>query len=382
MVDIKYLADEVARLAEESSKLNPSKLKDLEKLKSKIRINLHKIRKEVETEKSLKKDPLIEIERIKQLSKIYHKQKEIKKDELKIDYTIYKTNELGMFANKLFEKHSVRLQKKYKGFFDKLYYDLISSNIKIISKTYISLILLGTLAAFIFSFLLLVVVLKGNIIFSIVRGLFLAVIIAALTFLGIYFYPSTVVNQRKRQIKNDLPFVILHMSAIAGSGANPISMFNLILKSDEYPGIKGEIKKIVNYVNLYGYDLTTAMKVVSLTTPSKDFKELLNGLVTTIETGGSLKEYLRAKSQDTMTTYKLDRTKYVESLAAYSDVYTGMLIAAPLLFFTVLAIIQGVGGGSIAGISVKTLAIIGTFVVLPLLNLGFMVFLNLTKIEK
>ena len=82
------------------------------------------------------------------------------------------------------------------------------------------------------------------------------------------------------------------MGAIAGSGASPISIFNLILNSGEYKGLEGEIRKIVNYVNLFGYDLSTALKAVSLTTPSQEFKDLLTGIIASTETGGDLKSYL------------------------------------------------------------------------------------------
>ncbi|MDD5254058.1 MAG: type II secretion system F family protein [Candidatus Nanoarchaeia archaeon] len=399
MNDIKQIANKISKLADEAEQISKDKTKStrdtessLDRIKNDIRDQLNLIRAETRFEETKKinplkskqeyLDPLVEIEKIKEVGSRYRKGKEIKKEKIKIDYTIYKTSKLGIFANKLFEKYSIRLSKQYKNFFDKLSFDLIASSMNILSKTYISLILLGTMASLIFFFLFFLVILKGNIIFTFVRALFLSIILGGITFLVIYFYPSTIVNQRRRAIKNDLPFVILHMSAIAGSGAHPIAMFNLILGTEEYPGVKGEIKKVVNYVNLFGYDLTAAMRAVALTTPSRDFKELLDGMITTIETGGNLKEFLKAKSQDTMNTYKLERKKYVESLAAYSDVYTGMLIAAPLLFFTVLAIIQGVGGGSIAGVSVKTLAIIGTFVAIPLLNLGFIVFLNMSRPEK
>lgn len=170
------------------------------------------------------------------------------------------------------------------------------------------------------------------------------------------------------------------MSAIAGSGANPISMFNLILTSGEFKGVEGEIKKIVNYVNLFGYNLSTSLKLVSTTTPSKEFREFLNGLVTNIETGGDLGQYLNAKASDAITTYKLDRKKYVDTLSTYSDVYTGVLIAAPLLFFATLAIIQ-VLGGEIFGITAKTIAVIGTFIVIPVMNIVYLLFINIIQPE-
>ena len=221
---------------------------------------------------------------------------------------------------------------------------------------------------------------KGNIILTVIGTVFLAIFVFIVVFGVFYMYPGMVTKSMSKRIKDDLPFVIVHMNAVAGSGAHPISMFNLVLNSKEYKGIEGEIKKIVNYVNLFGYDLSTALKAVAKTTPSKDFRELLNGLVNTVETGGSLKEYLDAKASDALVNYRLERKKYVESLSTYSDVYTGLSIAAPMMFFLVLALINlPILGGTIFGLGVPILASVGTYVIIPLLNIGFIVFLNIIQ---
>ena len=305
-----------------------------------------------------------------------------KKKELtsNIPYTLYEINDLGRISNQFVEKLTIKLTSNYPQFFQELSYSLKVSGIKILSKTYISIMIFLTICSSMFFFLLALAFLKDFILFRIAKALMLSLVLAISTFFAVYYYPLITANSIKGKIKNDLPFVIIHMAAVAGSGAQPISMFNLILSSEEYQGIKGEIKKIVNYVNLFGYDLSTALKAVASATPSKEFKELLNGIVTTIETGGSLKEYLDAKAEDALTTYRLDRKKYVETVATYSDVYTGLLIAAPLLFFVTLAIIQGIGG-AIGGISANTIATVGTFLVIPLFNLGFIIFLNTIQLE-
>ena len=165
------------------------------------------------------------------------------------------------------------------------------------------------------------------------------------------------------------------MSAVAGSGAQPISIFELIADSKEYPELRKEIKKILNYTNLFGYNLTNALRNVAATTPSKELKELLNGMISTIETGGDLKDYLKEKAADTLNTYKLDRKKQVEALSTYSEVYTALLIASPLLLLITFAIINSIGG-KIAGLPVTTAAWIGILVFLPMLNIGFMIFVS------
>ena len=53
---------------------------------------------------------------------------------------------------------------------------------------------------------------------------------------------------------------------------------------------------------------------------SKPFKELLNGMVATIESGGDLKDYLRNKAMDAMNNYRLERKKYVQSFPEVTEV--------------------------------------------------------------
>jgi flagellar protein FlaJ len=168
------------------------------------------------------------------------------------------------------------------------------------------------------------------------------------------------------------------MSAVAGSGTPPINIFKLILESEDYKELGGEIKEILNYVNLFGYNLSTALRSVAAVTPSPRFKELLNGMVSTVETGGNLKNFLNQKAEESLNTYRLERKKYVETLSTYSDVYTGVLIAAPLLFVVTLAIINVIGG-SIGGLSVDFLAKVGVFGVIPFMNVAFLLVLDVMQ---
>ncbi|MDP2908442.1 MAG: type II secretion system F family protein [Nanoarchaeota archaeon] len=303
------------------------------------------------------------------------------------DYTVYEANPYGKLANSFVEEYSEKLIKSMPKMYENLVHALRTSDTKILSKTYVSMMLF---TAIIVSFVTLLTALLISLfgaeitIFKIIQTIFQSITLSAVagiaTLAVFFFIPVSQANTRRRQIKNDLPFVIIHMAAVAGSGAHPISMFNLLFSSGEYKGLEGEIKKIINYVNLFGYNLSTALRTVALTTPSEEFRELLLGLVTTIETGGSLKDYLTAKADEAMVNYRLERKKYIEILATYADVYTGILIAAPLLFFVTLAIIQMMGG-AIMGLSVNIIATVGTYAILPLLNMAFIVFLNFTQPE-
>lgn len=316
-----------------------------------------------------------------QFLKRYMKKKSKKETQVatRVDYTLYETTSFGKVSNRFFEKTTVSLTKNYPEVFAGLIKSLRASGIKILSKTYISMMLFSSLLAFIGISLITAVFFKHDILLlQILRGLLIGALGAVVTAVIFYFYPDSVASTRERAIKRDLPFAIINMAGVAGSGGKPISIFKTLLTSNEYPGLKDEIKKIVNYVNLFGYDLSTALRAVARRTPSLRFKDLLDGIVNTIESGGDLRDYLQTMANEALATYRLERKKSVESISTYSDIYTTVLIAAPLLFFVTLAIIQTMGG-EIGGLSVSTLATVGTYLVIPLLNVGFIIFLSVVQ---
>jgi len=187
-------------------------------------------------------------------------------------------------------------------------------------------------------------------------------------------------NDRKNKINQELVFAMVHMAAVAGSGSQPIKIFQLLVDSNEYEELGEEIKRVLNYVNVFGYNLTNALKSVAGTTPSPDLKELFNGMISTIETGGDMRQYLDDKSNDSLTKYGFSQKKHLETIATYSEVYTGFLIAGPLLFIVTFAILEKISP-MISGIPISTLATMGTFVLLPLLNVLFILLLETSKGE-
>jgi archaellum biogenesis protein FlaJ (TadC family) len=103
-------------------------------------------------------------------------------------------------------------------------------------------------------------------------------------------------------------------------------------------------------------------------------------MVSTTQTGGDIKAYLAQKSEEAMLNYKLDRQKYTETIATYSDIYTGILIAAPLFFVAALSMVSLLGG-KIGGMGVSTVIVLGTYVAIPIMNVFFLAFLELTQPE-
>jgi pilus assembly protein TadC len=332
-----------------------------------------KVNQEIGLTKSDVLDPYLLEKQIKEIKSIISKKKP----------DVYKASTLGYVANLTVRKLSIYFIERYPGFFKRLYTAVRYANLKVLANTYINIMFFLTIVISLFSVPLLTVffAFQGEPIgMAVLKIIGSSLSIGASVFGLCYYYPFMAAKSRKRSINTNLPFAIDHMASVIASGVNPATMFKLISNSSEYGEISVEIEKVTSYIEFFGYDILTALKAVSLTTPSEEFKEFLDGFVSTIETGGDLKEYLSQKSQEALLNYRLERQKYVESLSTYSDIYTGVLIAAPLFFVTALSLVS-VLGGTIGGMSVNSLITIGTYLVIPGMNILFLVFLEFNQPE-
>jgi archaeal flagellar protein FlaJ len=328
--------------------------------------------KEISTKQDVLNPYLLE-KQIKELKHIISK----KKPE------IYKANSLGYLANITVRKISIYFIEKYPGFFKKIYQSVRYANLKILANTYINIMFFVTMIIGIVFFPIFIIFFAfqgGHFGLVFLKTMLGTTMMSGIAFgLGSY-YPNIKAKARRTSINTNLPFAIDHMASVIASGVSPAVMFKLISNSREYGDISIEIEKVSNYIDFFGYDILTALRAVALVTPSQQFKEFIDGFVSTIETGGDIKEFLTQKSQEALLNYRLERQKYVESLGTYSDIYTGVLIAAPLFFVVALSLVS-VLGGKIGGVSVNTIITIGTYLVIPAMNILFIIFLELNQPE-
>ncbi len=261
---------------------------------------------------------------------------------------------------------------------------LSESDLKVLAKTYVSSAILSSLISFliiaIFSPLLISIVFGQFNYMFILMGLGFGVVMGGLVFAVFYGIPFYKASQRKRNINANLPFAINHMAAIASSGVPPIVIFRLLTGFKEYGEVSKESQKVVRNVDVFGQDLITSIRSVASNTPSHSFQELLESIVSTISTGGDLKKSLKDKAEKALFDYRIKRQKYVEQLSLYADFYTALLIAAPLFLVAILAIMSMIGG-TVAGLGIPQVITLGVYVLIPLANIGFLGFIQLTQPE-
>ncbi len=273
-----------------------------------------------------------------------------------------------------------KLVDKYSNYFQPLRESLIMADTKMLFRTYLSIVFFLTLLVFIIVFILTLafsLYFKLNIILTVSGLIIVPSFFSALTFFLYYTYPTSMMEKRKSDIEANLPFAINHMAAIAESGVPPRVIFKVISQFKEYGEVSRESRKIARNIEVFGLDEIRAIKDVASRTPSAQFKDLLYGILTAIQTGGSLKNFLKEESERIMFEYKLKRNKYLQQLSIYADFYTALLVAAPFIFVIILPLL-GMLGGKIFGFTAQELVDFGVYGLIAL-NLGFLVFLQLTQ---
>ncbi len=304
-----------------------------------------------------------------------------------------KPNAYAKISNKFFRKYSNELIAK--GYFEKLNSDLRKMSSPFVLGTYISMLFFTMLISFIFSIFLFIFLLffnlspmlpiitsyEGGILIRILQTFWIMFAIPLLVGILFYFYPSSEGKSLGSKINQELPFITVHMSAIATSGIEPISIFKILLKSGEYRYTNIEFRKLMNLVNFHGRDIVTALKSVSKSSPSSKLRELLDGLATAITSGGSLHDFLDKHADTLLFDYKLERERYTKLSETLMDIYISIAIAAPMILLMLFVIIGSTGGMmNFFGLGTDILSLL-IILAIVVLNIGFLIFLRIQQPE-
>jgi len=288
---------------------------------------------------------------------------------------VIKASPMAHVSNKIFYKLSKKLSKTT--LFKSVEKDLRKANMPYLLSSYISMVLLVTSLTFLISFAISFFFITSPL--NIVRNLLIAIALTATSFFLAVSWPASIISSNNKKIEAELPFAVSHMAAIASSKIEPSKIFSIMSLAKEYKLFSSEAKKVINQINIYGYNLTTALRNSAKSCPNKNLSELWNGMATAITTGGNLSTYLKEKSKSILLDYKLTRERYTNVIGLYSDIYTALLIAAPLILMLLL-VIMSVLGSSFIGMPISTLSNIG-IIGIAVLNIIFLVFLHFTQPE-
>jgi archaellum biogenesis protein FlaJ (TadC family) len=279
------------------------------------------------------------------------------------------------FAFKLIGDKTARFLPLFKD----LDQSLLRSGLRTNFKAYVSLTLLAslliTLSVGVVSSLLFVMfrVPFGS---SLLFGVGAALFTSASSVIGFFLYPIYRADKHKRELDDELPFMTGYLSILASAGVGPEKMFHSLATLSAPLAASTEARDVVTNVSLFGMDIISALEKTSNRTPSQKLRDMLEGLISTIHTGGNLSGFLRERFKTHMKLKRVSLKKFSDSLSVLSEVYVALLLTGPLLFVIMLSIMSVLGGGGLMGLSSELLLSLLTYIAIPFCALIFLVILD------
>lgn len=189
-----------------------------------------------------------------------------------------------------------------------------------------------------------------------------------------YIFPVMKVTNRASIIRDMLPFAVMYLSTLAGTGSSISEMFENLAKVDEYGEVSEEAAKIHRDIDTFGMDINEALRRGAERTPSEDFEELLRGMEHILTTGGSVREFLRERAAKLMDDYERRIEKFSDQLGLLVEMYITIVVVGSIIFTAMSAVMSSFTGFA-PGFIVALQAVL-IFIGLPLISGMFILFIK------
>jgi flagellar protein FlaJ len=249
---------------------------------------------------------------------------------------------------------------------------LEKADISMVYQEYYSMVLMNVVVGFIVSFfstLFLYLLIPNNMTVLLLMGV--TVIVPFLIGMVYLRLPTAKAKSRGKNIDRHLPYVANFVNTMSVAGISPSEIFGTLAGIALYGEVQKEAKKITTEIELMGLDANTALKNAITISPSKKFKDFLQGIIAVIQSGSELAPYFDRCVNQYMFDDLNERKKNLDSLAIMAESFVTTVIAFPLF----LVIILSVMGLTSGGISFDFLYIISLFI-LPMAYCGFYVMMK------
>ncbi len=261
--------------------------------------------------------------------------------------------------------------------------NLKKSGIKINFKAYISTVIVASLllstSVMIFVPVLLFFIFKLSLVLSLLFGVGVSLFAGALTVIGFYVYPTYRADSLKRDLEDEMPFTTGYMSILAGAGVPPDFIWRSLAQIDSSLAISNVARSVIRDVELFGFDALSALENTSKRTPSERFKEMLEGFISVVYSGGNLVRYLRNRTQEYMKEKSIALKRFSDTLGVLAEFYVTLMVAGSLIFVVMLAVMSMLGGGGFGPLDSRLLLQLLTYIGLPVGSAVFLVILDMAS---
>ena len=182
--------------------------------------------------------------------------------------------------------------------------------------------------------------------------------------------PQGKAKGRAKDINLKLPYALNYVAAMASAGVIPTEIFQSLAKQKIYGEAAKEASWIYKDIAIHGKDIVTALRRAIDRSPSIKFQEFMQGAITTITSGGDLKEYFQQKAVRYQWENRQDQKAFIETMGLMAETYVTVGVAGPLFMMVMMAIIAIIKGSGPSQIAVLTYGL------LPIINAGYVFMLK------
>lgn len=150
--------------------------------------------------------------------------------------------------------------------------------------------------------------------------------------------PDLEIASRRRRLEANLPYALNFMAALASAGVVPVEVFGALAVQNVYGVVAEEAAWIYRDAKVFSKDLVGALQAAARRSPSQQWEEFLQGSVNTITSGGDLKSYLLAKSEQFTQDNRRKMKAFLESMGVMAESYVVVAAAAPLFLIVILSV--------------------------------------------
>ncbi|MFP4626132.1 MAG: type II secretion system F family protein [Natronomonas sp.] len=203
----------------------------------------------------------------------------------------------------------------------------------------------------------------GSLGFGIVFGTYLAL-------------PYSRASNREREINTLLPDAVSFMYALSLGGMSQVEIIETMADAeDTYGEVSREFRTILQETRYFDTDYRSAIQKRSARTPSAELSQFLTDMLSIIDSGGSLTEFLDDKKDVHFRTAKEEQERTLETLELFSEMYITISLF-PLLLIVILVILDMIGGS-------QTLLLYATvYALIPGLGIAFLVIVSTVRTDE
>jgi flagellar protein FlaJ len=284
---------------------------------------------------------------------------------------------MGFYTKISFRMFS-QFSEKVSYYFSDLKLNLKRARIKISLQEYVSIAIMTCFIIFLITFPILSFFFGfvfQTFLFSFMSSFSISLVLTIGCFLFFVNYPKFIIKEKAKHIDNALPFAALYLSTIASSKLPIHKIFEIFSKFSKYGELTEEVRFIQNDIDVFGLDVNTALEKAVERSPSKMFKEMVWGMLSTIRSGGDLGIYLKETAVNMVGEYRRKLYEFAHQLTIYIEVYLTAIVLGTIFFTILTSIMSGISESTNAA-DIVVLQFILIFAFMPMVSAIFILMIK------